>query len=319
MKDILISHNSFDLVRLFAVTQVALCHSIEFMSPQYTSTFWFKVFEVFPGVPIFFFVSGFLISRSYEQNSNIKEYALNRALRIFPALHVCVLLNILMIAALTGYFVLVNVKYDDLFLLYLAKTTIFQFYNPDFMRGFGDGVLNGSLWTVCVELQFYLLVPVLYAVISKQKKNVNIMLACAVVVFMVFNRLLYHYHDEYAYTVYWKLFRVSFIPWFYMFLVGVFFQKNFNFFCTMLKSINLVALLVLYVGYVFLMQAAGFTLDNSISPLIYFPFVFIVFRVIFSKLTVVSSLLRKNDISYGVYIYHMPIAICLYIISWLIH
>lgn len=308
MKTTSISRNSFDLVRLFAATQVALCHSIEFMSPQYTGALWFKMLEFFPGVPIFFFISGFLISRSYENNSNIKEYALNRALRIFPALHVCVFFNLLMVAA-TGYLALVHAGYGDVLLLYLAKTTIFQFYNPDFMRGYGDGVLNGSLWTICVELQFYLLVPVLYAVIGgNTKRNANIMLVCGVAVFIVFNRLLYDFHHDYANTVYWKLVRVSFFPWFYMFLVGVIFQRNFDFFYTMFARINLIALLALYMGFVLLMRGAGFPLDNSIGPLVYLPLVFVVFRVGFSSFAELAGLLRKNDISYGVYIYHMAIA-----------
>lgn len=42
--------------------------------------------DLFPGVPIFFFISGFLISKSFEENSVLKEYALNRILRIYPGL-----------------------------------------------------------------------------------------------------------------------------------------------------------------------------------------------------------------------------------------
>lgn len=36
-----------------------------------------------------------------------------------------------------------------------------QFYNPDWLRGFGTGVLNGSLWSIPVELQYYVLLPFL--------------------------------------------------------------------------------------------------------------------------------------------------------------
>ncbi|HRD66723.1 MAG TPA: acyltransferase [Candidatus Competibacter sp.] len=308
MKARLISRNSFDLVRLFAAMQVAFLHSVEFMSPHHITSFWFRILENFPGVPIFFFISGFLISRSYENNNSIKEYGVNRALRIFPALHICVLLNILLVAA-TGYMTHVHVGYGDIFLLYLAKTTIFQFYNPDFMRGFGDGVLNGSLWTICVELQFYILLPLLYKVMDgRTKKDANIILMCTIIIFLLFNRLLYHYQGDYANTIYWKLIRVSFFPWFYMFLVGVFFQRNFDFFWSISTRVSLITLLIIYFGYASLMRAAGLTVDNSIGPFLYFPLAFIVFRISFSMLTEVAELLNKNDVSYGIYIYHMPIA-----------
>jgi peptidoglycan/LPS O-acetylase OafA/YrhL len=82
-----------------------------------------------------FFISGFLISRSYEKTGSLADYWRNRALRIFPALHVCVLLNLLLVLG-TGYFALVGAHFWQIAVLYLAKTTIFQLYNPDFMRDF---------------------------------------------------------------------------------------------------------------------------------------------------------------------------------------
>ena len=316
MSDAPISRNSFDLIRLIAATQVAICHSIEFMSPQYTHAVWFRLLESIPGVPIFFFISGFLISRSFEQNSDVRDYALNRGLRIFPALHVCVLLNILAVAA-TGYFASVQVGFVDVLLLYLAKVSIFQFYNPDFMRGFGDGVLNGSLWTICVELQFYILIPFLYGVIQRLPKEwVNVFLVLTVAVFIGLNRLVYISFAEYSDTVVWKLIRVSFVPWFYMFLTGVLFQRNFEYLNKALSRVNPVLLLVLVLGYVFWMRMSGFSVDNRIGPLLYFPLIVLVFRLSFSPLSTVSRLLRKNDVSYGMYIYHMPIANTLIYYGW---
>lgn len=303
-----ISNNGFDLLRLLAASQVAFCHSVEFMSPEYASQLWFKFFELFPGVPVFFFVSGFLISRSYEKNSVLGEYGLNRALRIYPALYLCLLVNILLVA-FTGYFSTVNAGFVDLLVLFVAKATFFQFYNPDFMRGFGDGVLNGSLWTICVELQFYVMTPIFYMVMSKVTKfRSNLFLIAAIVLFLGSNRLLYFLQPEYALTVYWKLFRVSFVPWFYMFLVGMFFQKNYESIRKRLDVIHPLVLLVLYVGFSSMMSSAGFRLDNGIGPLIYIPLAIVIFRIAFSGFSRLSELLGKNDFSYGIYIYHMPIA-----------
>ena len=46
----------------------------------------FDVTSLFLGVPVFFSISGFLISKSYENNRVVREFALNRILRIYPAL-----------------------------------------------------------------------------------------------------------------------------------------------------------------------------------------------------------------------------------------
>jgi len=43
----------------------------------------------------------------------------------------------------------------------VGQISFVQFDNPELMREFGTGVANGSLWTISVELQFYLMVPVI--------------------------------------------------------------------------------------------------------------------------------------------------------------
>ena len=76
--------NNFDLLRIFAATEVLLLHSFTHLKLPFPV--WFKVLANFPGVPMFFVMSGFLISASYERNGELKNYFRNRILRIYPAL-----------------------------------------------------------------------------------------------------------------------------------------------------------------------------------------------------------------------------------------
>ena len=76
--------NNFDLIRLAAASQVMLLHGITHLEVDAPLLEQFVAY--FPGVPAFFLISGFLISASWERNSDLRIFTANRALRIFPAL-----------------------------------------------------------------------------------------------------------------------------------------------------------------------------------------------------------------------------------------
>ena len=162
-------HNNFDLLRLFAASQVAFIHVGDELHIEFTG--WLlsvrQFLDYFPGVPIFFVISGFLISASLDRNPNLRNYAINRFLRIYPALWTSTLLTLLVLLVLGPRIweadhangentVLVVAKW------LIAQFTVAQFYTPAIFKAhFGVGQLNGSLWTIPVELQFYVALPVL--------------------------------------------------------------------------------------------------------------------------------------------------------------
>jgi peptidoglycan/LPS O-acetylase OafA/YrhL len=148
--------NNFDLIRLLAAMQVVVSHGGEYLGVALWRPL-MTVLGFLPGVPIFFVVSGFLISLSWERAPSAGHYLRNRLLRIYPALWVCLLISI-------AIFLSAGVRPDSFrhFAAWVvAQATVVQFYNPTFLRSFGVGVLNGSLWTIPVELQFYLVLPFL--------------------------------------------------------------------------------------------------------------------------------------------------------------
>lgn len=219
--------NNFDLIRLCVALQVAISHGLSHLGVNASAELgWLSYF---PGVPVFFFVSGFLISRSYESAGSLGDYLVNRTLRIYPALVVCTLASLLALLA-TGYLSANSVGIDPTVAWVLGQITIFQFYNPDFLRGFGIGVVNGSLWTIAIELQFYVLVPIVYGLIRRvapDKRGFDAILVLAALVFLCINVAYFAVDPAQWNTMSRKLLGVSFIPWLYMFLLGVMGQRSF--------------------------------------------------------------------------------------------
>ncbi|HSY08598.1 MAG TPA: acyltransferase [Steroidobacteraceae bacterium] len=302
--------NNFDLIRLAAAMQVAITHVIAHFIPASRDSGVLGFIELFPGVPIFFFISGFLISKSYEKNPDLREYGFNRFLRIYPGLAVCFCMSLITVW-LTGYFATVTVALSELLLWVLAQLTAFQFYNPVWLRQYGVGVLNGSMWTITVELQFYMLVPIVYVLLRgarATKRRTNGVLLALAFVFWVINRLCLAETAQYAHALWFKLLDVSFLPWFYMFLVGVLFQKNFEVLSRWLAGKFVYALMGYCALAIIGTRLLGWNVGNALNVVLFLALAVATFSAAFSCNWLSDKTLRRNDLSYGVYIYHMPVA-----------
>ena len=299
--------NNFDLLRLIAALQVAIHHAAYHFEVE--SAWWSDLSQLVPGVPIFFFVSGFLISKSYESNSRLGEYALNRGLRIFPALWVCTLLALVSVWK-AGYFDTASVRPAQFAAWVVGQLTFVQFFNPDFMRNFGSGVLNGSLWTITVELQFYVLIPILYAALRRLGGSIRrdrIVLLTLIALFIAFSEVFHALNETRSEQIAFKLTKVTFAPWFYMFLIGVLVQRDFALFHRLLANRALVILPCYAIASWAASHFLGWKIGNQIHPAMYLVLVAAVFSAAYSAPSLSERLLHKNDISYGVYIYHIPI------------
>lgn len=165
--------NNFDVVRLFAALQVCAGHIFLFFNLPDEGSAVQKVLSYFPGVIIFFAISGFLVTASWCRSGSVRQYARNRFFRIFPALFVSfVILQFVM--AVFGYIDLSGLGDVQLWVYWFGQLTLGQFFTPDCLRGFGVGVPNTSLWTIPVEIEFYILLPLLFIILPRRSTGVKI-------------------------------------------------------------------------------------------------------------------------------------------------
>jgi len=210
----------------------------------------------------------------------------------------------------TGYFRIVHPDWIGVAVWAAAQLSFLQFYNADFMRHYGAGVLNGSMWTICVELQFYVLTPLLHRLVRSRKldkRSTNGMLLALILLFIGANRIYAMLAPAFGKSLYFKLVGVTFIPWVYMFLAGVLVQYNFQYFRAVLSG----KFRPVVIGYLAIALLAerwfGWGFGNLLNPAYFIALTFVIFAAAFSNPTLSDRLLRRNDISYGVYIYHMPV------------
>jgi peptidoglycan/LPS O-acetylase OafA/YrhL len=305
------SENNFDLIRLIAAAEVAIRHTLVNLSPKQFPYALEVMFAFVPGVPIFFFLSGYLISRSWERSPSAWDYFRNRALRLFPALWCCVLFAAGALF-LTGYMSTVQWQPVKLLAWMVGQGTMFQFWTPEFLQGFGIGAVNGSLWSVSVEIQFYVVTALLYSAIGRLRPNTQtavIGVLALLLSLLNFQRPAVEQFIEQS-TGSWiamKLFGVSFLPWYFMFLCGAFAQRISAWLIPVCIQKSRSVLVLYFVMLAVDFHLWGVPLGNDIPPYLVPLMGLTVLSLAYSKPTIGRRLLRGQDISYGLYIYHMPI------------
>jgi peptidoglycan/LPS O-acetylase OafA/YrhL len=304
-------HNNFNLIRLVAAAQVLAVHGLNHLGFEGPLV---MALKVVPGVPTFFFISGFLICTSYErmQTNGLRAFFTNRILRIYPALWTCVVVAALAVAA-TGYLSTQSFTLAHLLAWLLGQASFFQFYNPDFMRAFGVGVINGALWTVTVELQFYALMPILYALLVRNRR----WLALVFLLSLALN-VYFRFHLDWN-RLGAKLLYVSWLPWVYMFILGCVAAKYHEQTERLKARLQLRWLVPAYVLSMVFIGSYEANAANSINPISFLLLAGCLLKLSTQRLRLPERLSRfvaRNDLSYGLYLYHMPVINLLIYLGW---
>ncbi|MCP8462387.1 acyltransferase [Pseudomonas sp. ZM23] len=144
-----------DDLRGIAILLVVVYHGVTeafgFTPPPW-GTYWLSfIYAGNTGVTLFFLLSGILVSRPFfnglreRQPMDLKLYALHRALRILPLYYLAVLVGVLF----TGH-------YGQ-----LPAALLFLAWGKDV------GVFSNVWWSLSTEVQFYLFLPIAFALLAR--------------------------------------------------------------------------------------------------------------------------------------------------------
>ena len=288
--------NNFDFLRLFFAISVMIFHTGCLLN--------IPLLKLFPNeiaVQSFFVISGYLIFASYEKSKSIRDYFLKRIRRLVPAAYFLIFLSVIL-----GIF-LSNTKYFGIGLLkYIFANLIFFNSLMPTLPGVFVGqpehsYVNGSLWTLKVEIFFYILVPITAFIF---RKKILIGLIVSFILSSLFKFICIEYNDIisnfFPYIIYNFVFNYNFSPFVLMsfFLCGgiLYYLKN-ELYILHNKIFFLIVIILSIILY--------YQIIHWFFKPIILSFIIIYFAIYCPVKIKIPD--KFGDLSYGIYIYHFPI------------
>lgn len=160
--------NNFDLIRFVAASAVVLDHTQNLFGAGALEIAHWQLGAT--AIQAFFVISGLLVVQSYERSRSLADYAGKRVRRIYPAYIFVVLFCAFAGAAISDW--QITSYFGVEWLEYVAYNAMFlNFLQPDLPGVFVDNpvfqAVNGALWTLKIEVAFYLAVPLLVWLIRR--------------------------------------------------------------------------------------------------------------------------------------------------------
>ncbi len=294
------NRNGFDLLRLLAALMVTFSHCYPLLrggdqtEPLFAATGLLTLSH--SGLVIFFAISGYLITQSWESKKNLLHYWTNRVLRIYPG----ILINgVIVLLVLYPVFAYPPVGLHDLagigkdFLKYtLTFSTLHDnHYNVFAAMPFKE--INGSLWTLRYELGCYLLLPAIALLHGLFKSRYTIFIIYALVVVLYLMALL----------DFIGLPQSTFVQGFTIGKLLLFLAYFLSGACIRLMQLKLNHILLIAAALPLLSLLPGF---NAITgTLLYLSLAWVAVAAgLFAK-PIAGRF--KYDLSYGIYIYSFPV------------
>lgn len=155
--------NNFDGLRLIFALMVVFFH-ISLLSNIQSIAFVHRSISSLFAVQAFFVVSGFLVTMSFEKSSSLAVYIRKRIFRIYPAYACCVVMaavSLVLLSSLPPSEYFTHREFWRYVGLNLALSNFAQPSLPGVFAGQFETAVNGSLWTIKLEFMYYFLVPII--------------------------------------------------------------------------------------------------------------------------------------------------------------
>ncbi|WP_218395978.1 acyltransferase family protein [Alteromonas lipotrueae] len=305
--------NHFIWLRYLAAFSIVFSHSKQFdTAPQsyidvVATLTWFV-----PGVPILFFISGFLITLSSSNSDSLTAFFVKRVLRVYPPLWAAFSVSLVLIFTL-GMVDLHGQDWLKFLLWSLGQLTVVFFYHPDFLSHVGTGVLNGSLWVIPVILQFYLGLPLLkrldayWVQRGKTQYIYVVLILCG-----LFNMVFHYFNNFYPNNVTKVIHFLTFLPWLFFFILGYVFSRDFVRFRRLTQYAT--PWILLHVMLFISLAWLGFRWGrNDINPILFTVLAFFIVSIAFKAPSTstlfnkIEKAIAKNDVSFGLFVYQMVV------------
>ena len=295
------SNNRFDFVRLIAAWLVLYSHSyVLSASKEIELISKYLKFDTAGGlaVGVFFSISGYLVFKSLENSNSLKIFIIKRALRIYPALILSVLFSVFVVGIICTELSIQEYLTNRKTLSYLKTITGFniKYELPGVFENFPEKSVNGSLWSIAIELRCYLVLGIISLLPFSMKLKLWISVT-------ILSSLLLFRPIEAPSDLSIKFLGLSydFNKFGLMFTLGCLIasyekHKNFHY----IKIIGLISASILII--ISNLEISKFTL---IAYNYLIPFIFIWIGLYFTLLPKIPD--KIGDISYGLYLFSFPI------------
>lgn len=285
---------NIDILRLIAAVFVMAGHMGHICGGHVPTLLWTPIHTL--GVYILFSISGALITKSWWSDPNPVRYVLKRFFRIFPPLVVFTFLMVFVAGPILSSLSMAEYFQNAGTYVYLKNLLLSPVYALPGV--FGNipyaGVVNGSLWTIPVEVAMYCVIPPVVTITCYRKDSEHISLAfVAVVVLVCICDLMVKKMVSIPRVVVWGTDWVQALDVVPFYCIGMLFASP-----AMKRLLNLKIAVI--VG-VFALCLAPSLICNRVLLYIFIPY--FCFSFAESKPIFQFKQDRRHEISYGIYLY----------------
>ncbi len=280
--------NRFDFLRLLFAGVVALYHAVFLTKLAPLSPIEMTLAQLAEiSIQGFFIISGALVLGSLIRSTSISAYTEKRIRRLYPAYVLVILIpaiiSLILFQDVKG--VLSYVVPNLGFLNFLGPTL------PGLFEGSYAGIVNGALWTLKIEVMFYIAIPIIWLVMKRLPK-----LQIPMIILMVISAEIWRQFFQYSDHHYASQLARQLPAQIGYFACGMLLWLNWDKIKSSktwwaLLGLALVMLSVLH-PYAYIVRAPGLAL--------------IIAWVAFASGPALNAA-KYGDMSYGVYITHFPI------------